>query len=111
MDLVEIGREDNHPTSRIDNAMDGLTIDYNFSGKIIGNKGKIELYVTSILIDCCNQTYIRKCRYLGNKKDWKTCIRKHIIQHLLHLGVGFMLAQSLMSDFEVDNKKVVPFDE
>jgi hypothetical protein len=111
MNLVEIGREDNHPTSIINNAMEGIDIDYSFSGKRIGNKGKIELHVTSILVDSNKKPYIRKCRYLGNKKDWKTCIRKHIIQHLMDLHVGFMLVQSLMSDFEVENKKVVPLVE
>ncbi len=91
--------------------MDKLCIDYSFAGKRIGNMGKIELHVTSQLTDREENLYIRKCRYLGNKKGWEACIRSHIIRHLLDLGIGYMLMQSLMGNFKVDKQKVVPLIE
>ena len=111
MSLVEIGREQNHPKDFIENAMEKLYIDYSFSGKRIGNKGKIELHITSNLIDKKNNLYTRTCRYLGDKKEWETCIRSHIIKHMLDLGIGYMLVQSLMGNFKVDKHKVQPLED
>ena len=111
MSLVEIGREENHPKPSIENAMEKLSIYYSFSGKRIGSKGKIELHVTSKLIDKDNILFLRKCRYLGDKNEWETCIRSHIIKHMLDLGIGYMLVQSLMGNFKVDKQKVLPLEE
>ena len=105
MPLREIGRVDHHPKEQIQNAMEGVTFDYHYSGQRVGSVGQIELSVTSIITDWNNNIYYRTCRYIGHNEGWKDKVKAHIFQHLSDLGVGIMLVRAMMNDFVVDKSK------
>lgn len=94
-----------HPQEGIQNAMEGVTFDYFYSGQKVGDKGEIKLCVTSIITDWKGNIYYRTCRYLGHYEGWKGIIKTQIFLHLKDLGVGIMLVRAMMSDFVVDPSK------
>lgn len=98
------GQKDNHPQPHIEESIKGVEFDYSFTGKRTGIN-QIELHITSIVRDWNSNEYVRKAWYMGSKKDWKGCIRNHIIDHLNDLFTGNQLVMSLMRYFEVSDDK------
>ena len=108
--LRQIGLVTHQPKESINDAMRGVDFDYTFSGERVGKVGQIELTVTSIVTDWEKNIYYRTGRYLGHHEGWKKCIKSHIFNHLIDLGIGIMLVRAMLDDFVVDKShfKVQP---
>ncbi|MEP6262881.1 MAG: hypothetical protein ABJ092_14990 [Gillisia sp.] len=86
----------------------GLEFDYEFAGKRLGDQ--LTLLIHSWVIDFQGKIYSRKGNYILPATDSIECITKHIRNHIVHLGVDDMSCRRIMRDFEVDNKKSIPYD-
>lgn len=109
--LRELGRKDSHPKTSIENSIRGVSFDYYFTGRREGPSGQIELHVTSVVTDWQENVYIRKAWFLGHKHHWKPVIRKFLLDHMDDLDTGIQLIKSLLREFEVDNRKFVPWEK
>lgn len=83
----------------------GLTFDYEFAGKPMGEQ--LSLLIHSWIIDHPGNIFSRKANYFIPRPNAVECISKHIKDHLIAMGVDDMSCRRLMRDFEVDKKKVI----
>lgn len=109
--LREAGRIDFHPVERIEESLRGVSFDYYYTGKREGCSGQIELHVTCVVTDWQENVFIRKAWFMGHKESWKEVIRSFIMEHLDDLGTGNLLIKRMMQDFEVNDKKYVPWEK
>ena len=86
----------------------GLEFDYEFAGKKLGEQ--LSLLIHTWVVDYEGKIYSRKGSYILPALDSIDCLTMHIRNHLVNLGVDDMSCRRLMRDFEVDNKKSIPYD-
>lgn len=86
----------------------GLSFDYEFSGKRMGEQ--VSLHIHSWIIDYQGKVFSRKGNYLLPRVDAVEAITKHIRNHLMDMGIDDMSCRRLLRDFEVEKEKSIPFD-
>jgi hypothetical protein len=86
----------------------GLTFDYEFAGKRMGDQ--VSLLIHSWVIDYQGNIFSRKGSYILPRIDAVDCLTKHIRDHIVFLGLDDMSCRRLMRDFELDNKKCIIYN-
>jgi hypothetical protein len=86
----------------------GLTFDYEFAGKRLGDQ--VSLLIHSWIIDYQGNIFSRKCSYILPRINAAECLTKHIRDHIVFLGLDDISCRRLMRDFELDNKKCITYN-
>lgn len=107
--LFKMGGKDTGPPQGIEDCIRGVTFDYSYTGRREG-KDRIELHVTTVVMDWQEQVFTRKVWYIGDKSLWKDCIRQHLQGHLRDLNVDSLMVKRIMRDFEVSRDNFVDWE-
>lgn len=86
----------------------GLSFDYEFAGKRLGEQ--VSLLIHSWIVDASGKIYSRRGEYILPRIDALTCLTKHIRDHIVFIGLDDASCRRLMRDFQVDNKKSIPYN-
>ena len=86
----------------------GLTYDYEFAGKPMGEQ--LELLIHSWVIDDPGNIYSRRATYIIPQINAIECITLHIRNHIISLGVEDMSCRRLMRDLEINKEKAISYE-
>jgi len=102
--LLKSFRDINSKTE-INEAINGLTLDYFYTGKREGNSDNITLNVVTVVMDWQENLFIRESEYSGQKDNWKNVIKNQLTKHLQDIGVEDGYVKSETRYFEVSQNK------
>lgn len=100
---------DNPKKQWVPDAHLGVKFDYYFMGKGMGKTG-VNLFIETLIIDSFENRFTRRTEHILQRKEVKDCVRWRIEDQLISVGVDMVQIRGLLRDFEVDVKKVKPYD-